>query len=174
MITELVELCASGLNVFPAIGGISSYYRPEALMIGKVIDYNKHCKFEFGEYVLAHTETNPTKKMKECTIEGIYLQASTNLKGGHVIMNLSTGKKITRPQLTAVPLTETVKQKVEQMVQDQNITTVKFNNLTGVNFPKSDWIAGVNYKELLDHQELEVLNAHGALENEEVFENQEI
>ena len=41
--------------------------------------------------------------------------------------------------MTAVPLTETVKQKLE----------VHFNNLTRVNFPKSDWIAGVDYVEAL-------------------------
>ena len=121
-------------------------------MTRRVIDYNKHCKFEFGEYVLAHMETNPTNKIKEHAIDGIYLRSSTNLQGGHVIMNLSTGKKIMRPQLTAVPLTETVKHKVEQMVRDQNITTVKFNNLTGVNFLKSDWIAGVDYVEALENE----------------------
>ena len=50
IISELVELCASGLNVFPAVGGILSYHSSEALMTGKVVLYNKHCKFDFGEY----------------------------------------------------------------------------------------------------------------------------
>src|SRR5210317_1558710 len=128
MIIALAELSAERLNMFPAKHGMSSYYSPEAIVTQKTIDFHKHCKYSFGEYVQAHHENVNTSDMKERTIDAIYLCPNNNMQSGHVCMNLSTGKRITRSRITAVPLTEVVKNRVEQMAVDQAITYVKFTN----------------------------------------------
>ena len=65
--------------------------------------------------------------MKERTIDAIYLCPNNNIQGGHVYMNLSTGKRITRNKITPVPLSEVVKNRVEQMAADQEITCMKLS-----------------------------------------------
>ena len=54
MIRELAELSAERLNMFPSKHGVSSYYIPEALVTGRILNFNKHCKYSFGEYVQAY------------------------------------------------------------------------------------------------------------------------
>ena len=138
MIIELAELCAERLNMFPAKHGMSSYYSPEAIVTQKALDFNKHCKYSFGEYVQAHHENLNTNDMKERTIDAIYLCPNNNMQGGHVCMNLSTGKRITRNKITPVPLSEVVKNRVEQMAVDQGITHVKFTNKKRIELPNAD------------------------------------
>ena len=65
MIEELAVISTNRLNMFPAKHGISSYYSPATIVTGKVLDYNKHCKYEFGEYVQVHNQNNPTNEMME-------------------------------------------------------------------------------------------------------------
>ena len=48
MVIFLSQECARWLNMFPPKGRVSSYHSPQAIVNGKIIDYNKHCKFEFG------------------------------------------------------------------------------------------------------------------------------
>ena len=73
MIEDLGIICAERLNIFPAKHGVSSYYSPESLISGKILDYNKHCKYSYGEYVQAHHENTKTNSMTEQTIDAIYL-----------------------------------------------------------------------------------------------------
>ena len=93
--------------------------------------------------------------MKERTIDAIYLCPNINIQGGHVCMNLSTGKRITRNKITPVPMSEVVKNRVEQIATDQGITLVKFTNKKGIELPNVDWIEGVDYDieyhEINDH-----------------------
>ena len=145
MIQALVETSASKLNMFPAKHGMSQYYSPEAIVTQRGLDYDKHCKCIFGEYVIATHQNNPTNVMRERGIDAIYLRPNDNRQGGHIVMNLNTGQVITRGKVTPVPMTNEVKKKVEQMAIQQGITAVKFTNDRGVELPNVDWIAGVDY-----------------------------
>eukprot|EP00957_Ditylum_brightwellii_P069057 5241701-Ditylum_brightwellii.AAC.2 len=49
------------LNYFLVKHSISKHYSPRMIMHRKVLDYKCHCSFVFGEYVLGHNETNPSK-----------------------------------------------------------------------------------------------------------------
>ena len=73
MIITLAESCAMKLNMFPACHGISEYYSPETIITDRMLDYNKHCQHEFGEYVQAHTEPDPLNSMDGRGVDGIYL-----------------------------------------------------------------------------------------------------
>ena len=110
MIEMLAETSTERLNMFPAKHGISKYYSPNTIMSKELLEYNKHCKYSFGEYVQAHHQNQPMSTMKECAINGIYLRPNTNKQGGHIVMNLSTGKEITRGKVTPIPLTPIVQE----------------------------------------------------------------
>ena len=60
-------------------------------------------------------------------------------------MNLNTRKRMTCSKITLVPLTQLVKDRVENMAREQGITEVKFTNRNGMDLPKADWLAGVDY-----------------------------
>ncbi len=147
MIISLCEYGTNMLNMFPARHGISDYYSPSAIVTGKALDYSRHCQFEFGSYVQAGQETNPRNTPKERRLDAIYLRPSDTQRGGHVVMNLSTGKEVTRNVVTPIPLPDSVKTKVEKLATKQGFTTIKFTNKKGVELINVDWIAGVDYDE---------------------------
>ena len=99
-------------------------------------------------------ENDPTNVMTERSIDGIYLYPNTNQQGGHTIMNLNTGKIITRGRVVTVPLSKTIKDAVEQMAYRQGFTKMKYSNKNGLTIPNLDWDAGNDYK-------LDILNIEG-------------
>ena len=101
--TLAVVLCRQ-LNYFPAKNGMSDYFSPHMLMNRENIDYNKHCKFTFGEYVQAYQEEEKKNDNKPCTIDGIYLQPCFKSSGGHYIMNIATGARMHKKVLWSVPI----------------------------------------------------------------------
>lgn len=56
MIEDSTEISAEKTNMFPAKHGISLYYSPEAIVMQWTLDYKKHCKYSFGDYVQAHNK----------------------------------------------------------------------------------------------------------------------
>ena len=85
MIVKLIRLCAKRLNWFPAEHGTSKCCSPMTVVTGKTLDYEKHCRYEFGTCVQASTQNAPVNSVKERTIDGIYLGPSDNVQGGHCV-----------------------------------------------------------------------------------------
>ena len=173
------------LNIFPAKGGISSYYSPHQLLNQRNIEYAKHCWFEFGSYVQANHHNEPTNTNEPRTLDGIYLRPLQNTQGGHEIMDLSTGSVITRSKLRVIPMTDAVIRRVNEMGKKQQWRGLTFKNRRGVILPDADRLAGVDYD---DHENYDNANANhenydnanyenyeNAIENEnhEAIENQE-
>ena len=105
------------LNLVPVKGGISPYYSPRAILGAPVLDYNKHCTIPFGAYVQAKHESEPTNDNTAHTIDCIYLRPCTNLQGGHELMDLNSGRVITRCKVTEIPITKDVIDAVECMAE---------------------------------------------------------
>jgi hypothetical protein len=147
MLRYLAMICTQQLNYFPVKGGISPYYSPHVILTGKAIDYNKHCQIPFGAYVQANNEPNPTNTNAPRTIDCIYLRPFPNIQGGHELMDLKTGRVITRRRVTEIPVTELVIQAVENMAHEQGLTTLKITGRHTSSLYPADWIAGVDYTE---------------------------
>jgi hypothetical protein len=107
---------------------------------------NKHCQIPFGAYVQANNEPTPTNTNAPRTIDCIYLRSFPNIQGGHELMDLRTGRVITRRRITEIPVTELVIQAVENMAHDQGITTLKITGRHTSPIYPADWIAGVDYE----------------------------
>ena len=62
---ELGMLIAERINMFPAKHGMSECFSPNAIMNKEQMDFNKHCKYSFGEFAQAHHQNNPTNTVEE-------------------------------------------------------------------------------------------------------------
>ena len=107
------------LNTFPPSGGISTTYSPRAIITGRPVDYDKHCKIRFGSYVQASTQNEPTNTPKERTIDAIFLRTLDNIQGGYEVLNLKTGKPITRHTIVELPTPPEVIKRVEQLAANE-------------------------------------------------------
>ena len=65
----------------------------------------------------ALAQNEPTNTMEERTISGIYLRTLHNIQGGYEILNLKTGKPITRHHITELPATKEDIARVEQLAK---------------------------------------------------------
>jgi len=65
------QLCEM-VECFPPSGGISNKFSLRTIIIGRPLDYDKHCKVAFGSYVQASNQNNPTKTNEERTINGFF------------------------------------------------------------------------------------------------------
>ena len=120
MIQEAAKHVVKWSNAFPPKGGISTEYSPIIIMGYTPIDYNKHCKLSFGSYCQKH-QSDPTNTPKPRTIGSIYLGPTENVQGGHKVMNLATGKVITRHHATDIPITKDVVDRIEYMAEKDEI-----------------------------------------------------
>jgi hypothetical protein len=146
MIRYLAMVQVNQLNYFPVKGGISSYYSPRTILGGTPLDYKKHCTIPFGAYVQANHESTPTNDNAARTIDCIYLRPCNNLQGGHELMDLNSGRVITRGgKITEIPITPVVIKAVEAIAEREGFKSLKFKNRHGVVFFDTDWIAGVDY-----------------------------
>ena len=144
MIKELSKRVTHLLNIFPAKGGISSYYSPYTILSGKSIDYEKELSIPFGAYVQGSNEPKPSNTNAPRTLDCIYLGPIKSKQGGHKLKDISTGKVITRRQVKELPMTDIVILAVEQMAKRQGIKSLKFTTRDGVPFEDADWIEEVD------------------------------
>ena len=106
MIGELVFTTTFWLNAFHPSRHLLHKISPRTLLTGRTIDYNTHCKHEFGAYVQTHESTNNT--MAPRTIAVLALRPTGNKQGGWFYLSLSTGRKINRLHVTKVPMPDHV------------------------------------------------------------------
>ena len=152
MLQYLALTSAAQLNYFPAKGGVSPVFSPYTIMLGRAIDFHKQCMVPFGEYVQAVNNPQPTNTNAPRTIDAIYLMPTTNKQGGHYVMDLTTGRAITRPRVTPVPITPVVIRAVEEMARKQGIKSLKLKNRHGQPFT-GDHLAGVGENDNEDIQD---------------------
>jgi hypothetical protein len=118
MVIEMVYFSVFWLNSFPARDGISSTLSPRTLVTGQQINFNKHCRVEFGT-----------------TIGAIALRPTGNMQGGHFFMSLTTGRRISRRCWTALPMPDDVIARIHQIATQQNADHgLSFHDRNGLAF----------------------------------------
>ena len=115
MVAELIYYCVFWLNSFPARDGISNTLRPRSIVTGSHIDFNKHCKLEYGAYVQAHEEHDNT--MATRTTGALALRPTGNTQGSYYLYSLSTGRVINRNKWTALPMPQEVITRVHNLAR---------------------------------------------------------
>jgi hypothetical protein len=83
MLIELIYNCTFWLNCFPTTEGISATMSPRSIITGYQVNFEKHCKLEYGEY----------NSLAPRTIGAIAMRPTGNFQGSYVFYSLRTGKK---------------------------------------------------------------------------------
>ena len=85
-------------------------------MTGTTLNWEKHCKAEFGAYWDVYEEHKPTNTIDNAhTCSDISLGPTAKLQGSHTLLCLKTGNLITRKEFRVVPMPESVVERVEEL-----------------------------------------------------------
>ena len=127
MVMELAKAVVYWLNSVPSNTGVSPTMSPRTIITGQLLDYHKHCRYEFGEYVQTHEEHD--NSLLSCTVGAIALRPTGNQQGGYFFMSLHTGRIINRLHATKLPMPSEVIIRVDQLAKAQNmIPSLAFGN----------------------------------------------
>ena len=88
MVMELAKAVVYWLNSVPSSTGVSPMMSPRTIITGQLLDYHKHCRYEFGEYVQTHEEHD--NSLLSRTVGAIALRPTGNQQGGYFFMSLLT------------------------------------------------------------------------------------
>ena len=91
LVAEMVYAAVFWLNTFYP-GQTLSNMSPRSIVTGLSVDFNKHCKHEFGTYVQTHEDTD--NSMRAGTMGALALQPIGNAQGGHFYLSLTTGRRL--------------------------------------------------------------------------------
>ena len=92
-VIEMVYNAVFWRNMFALKGGVSHTQSPSELILNQNLNYNSHCKLEFGEYVQTHEEHS--NDMTKRTLGAIATRPS-NDAGSYYFISLKTGRRINR------------------------------------------------------------------------------
>jgi len=79
LVIEMAKNAVFWLNAFPQQNGIGGGRSPRAIVVGTGIDFTRHCKYQFGEYVQTHEEHDNT--MTTRMIGALALRPTGNAQG---------------------------------------------------------------------------------------------
>jgi hypothetical protein len=148
LVKYLVMESTKKLNFFPNKNGVSKYFSPRMIMHHENLDYERHCKYQIGEYVQAHDEPPQTNTNAPRSLDCIYLRPMDNAQGGHELLHLQTNKVVKRRKLTKIPITPSIIKQVHALaVLDDMPEGLKIQNRANNIIFDSAWIAGVDYDE---------------------------
>jgi hypothetical protein len=150
LVKYLVMESTKKLNFFPNKYGVSKGFSPRMIMHHKNLDYERHCKYQIGEFVIAHEEPNHTNTDASRALDCIYLRSMENAQGGHELLHLQTNKFVKRRKLTKVSITPSIMKQVHALAElDEMPRGLKITNRANQVILNSAWIAGVDYDEEL-------------------------
>ena len=127
-------------------GGISDVYISRTIHTDQQLDYDKHLYLQFGEYCQVHEEDKPCKSKAARTQGVICLGPCVNLQGGFYFMSLASGENIVQYSWNAIPMTDTVIRRVNQIGRGQPERFI-FTDLKGRPVGNVD-LAGVDGEEV--------------------------
>ena len=92
-IIEMVYSYVFWRNMFGLKGGVAKTQSPSEIVLNRKLNYNAHCKVEFGEYVQTYEEHN--NDMTSRTL-GVIATRPSNDAGSYYFISLQTGRRINR------------------------------------------------------------------------------
>ena len=89
MVMELAKAVVYWLNSVPSNMEVSPTMSPRTIIMGQLLDYHKHCRYEIGEYV--QTDEEHDNSLQSRTVGAIALRPTDNQQGGYFFMSLHMG-----------------------------------------------------------------------------------
>jgi hypothetical protein len=115
MVSDMVMLSIFWLNTFPHRSGISQTMSPCNIVTGLDVDYKKHCRIEFGQYVQTHEKHD--NSMVSRAVGALALRPTSNQQGGCYFYSLLSGRRLHRTHWTELPMPDEVKDRVHVLAR---------------------------------------------------------
>ena len=119
LVAEMAKACVFWLNSLPPQNDFGNALSPRTIVTGQRLDFKRHCRFQFGEYVQTHEQHD--NSMLSRTVGALALRPTGNAQGGHYFLSLSTGRVINRIRATALPMPDSVVEQVHRMARQQRV-----------------------------------------------------
>jgi hypothetical protein len=126
LVVQMVSACNFWLNIYPPKDGVSREINPRELITGVKIDFNKHIRAAFGDYVQVHEEHN--NSMTTRTTGAIATKPTGNAQGGFWFYSLTTGRMLDRKRWTALPMPQDVIDRVAVLARRKPVG-MNFTNM---------------------------------------------
>jgi len=128
------------INAFVDTQGISKTFSPREIITRRGLDWNKHARALFGQYIQAHEDRDVTNTMAPRTFPALYLGPTDNIQGTVKAFHLETGQVHKVRNFTRLHMPEFVIRKAElwgkKAKQDDLKNKIEFLNR---NREKFDW-----------------------------------
>jgi hypothetical protein len=99
---------------------VSDTLSPRTIITGQTVDFNRHCKYEFGQYVQTHEEHN--NSMVPRTTGALAMRPTGNAQGNYYFFSLSMGCILNRSHATKLLMPDDVIDRVHVLAQRQRAT----------------------------------------------------
>jgi hypothetical protein len=153
-IQKVVEKAAMLTNLLPANNGISETLSPYTILWQMQPDFRKHATMPLLTYVQANADKQPTNTMEPRTIDCLYLgPIFERLQPAYELLNLDTGKIITRRNIRPVPVTNQIINRVHELADADGMKHLRVTDKYDNKLLPAAWLAGVDYDENLDDEE---------------------
>ena len=106
LVVEMAKASMFWLNRMPAKDSFGNKLSPQTIITGQNLDYNRHCRFQFGEYVQTHEQHD--NSMNPRTVGALALHPTGNVQGSFYFMSISTGQVLNRLHTTPLPMPDEV------------------------------------------------------------------
>jgi hypothetical protein len=98
--------------------GMSQDLSPHSIVTGLDVDYTKHCRAKYGQYVQTHEKHDNT--MQARTVGALALRLTGNQQGGYYFYSLMSGQRLHRTHWTELPMPGEVKDRVHALARRAN------------------------------------------------------
>jgi hypothetical protein len=115
IVTEMVYASTFWLNAFPHPDGVSDILSPRNIVTGLSIDFQRHCRLEFGAYTQVHEDHD--NSMSPRTTGALALRPTGNAQGSYYFFSLNTGRLLNRSRWTELPMPADVIARIHTLSQ---------------------------------------------------------
>ena len=118
LVVEMAKASVFWLNGVPPKDYFGGNLSPRTMVTGQKLDYKRHCRYQFGEYVQTHEQHD--NSMDPRTVGALALRPTGNAQGSFYFMSISTGRVLNRLRATPLPMPDEVVDRIHRLARQQN------------------------------------------------------
>ena len=117
LVIEMAKASVFWLNGLAPRDYFGNNLSTRTIVTGQKLDYKRHCRYQFGEYVQTHEQHD--NSMDPRTVGALALRPTGNAQGSFYFISLSTGRLLNRLHATPLPMPDEVVDRVHRMARQQ-------------------------------------------------------
>ena len=106
LVIKMAKASVFWLNGVPPNDSFGNGLSPRTIVTGQKLDYNRHCRYQFGEYAQTHEQHD--NSMNPRTVGALALRPTGNAQGSFYFMIISTGRVLNHLHATPLPMPDDV------------------------------------------------------------------